>query len=411
MTGQLDTAVRPIPRPAIARRRHLTRGVAAAVVVLIAVSMGLMVPGWRHGGSVSAQPAPPPAAVTVSAPLQRNVAGWTGFLGQFSAVDQVEIRAQVGGYLTEIHFTDGQIVHKGDLLFVIDPRPYSIALAQGNAQLMTASAGLDLARQELARAAQLKHDSFVSGEVLDQRVQQERGAEAALEQAKAAVGAAALNMEFTHVTAPIDGRISSHRVSIGNLVSGGQGGMATTLLTTIVSLDPIHLDFDMSETDYLAYRRFLQSMPAGSTADHAVDASLADEQGWTRHGTLDFIDNAMDRGSGTIHARATLANPGLFIAPGQFARLRLPTAAPTPTLLVPDEAVTTDQSQKQVLTVAADGTVVPRPVELGPMAIGLRVVRSGLHPGDRVIINGMMHAFPGTRVAPQQGHIVASSDG
>jgi RND family efflux transporter MFP subunit len=207
------------------------------------------------------------------------------------------------------------------------------------------------------------------------------------------------------VTAPLTGRISQHRVSVGNLIIGGQSGGSVTLLTTIVSLDPIHLDFDMSEGDYLAYQRFLQSQHSGVSIDRTVEADLSDEQGWKRRGELNFLDNQMDRSSGTIHARASLPNPDLFIAAGQFARLRLPTSAAQPTLLLPDSAIATDQSRKLVMTVAADGTVVPKPVEVGPLDNGLRVIKAGLLPSDQVIINGLMRARPGTKVTPQPGSI------
>jgi RND family efflux transporter MFP subunit len=408
MTGHFDTLVleRNSAPASVGRRSKLWAG-GGALVVLLAVGGALLGPKLLSSASpAAAQPAaPPPPAVTVSPPLQRDLASWTTFTGQFSAVDYVELRAQVSGYLTEIHFTDGQIVHKGDLLFVIDPRPYDIALQQAGAQLLTAVAGLDLATKEIARTTELKRSDFASGELLDQRVQQQRAAQAAVEQAKAAVRSAQLNLDFTRITAPLTGRISMHRASIGNLIAGGQGGTTPTLLTTIVSLDPIHLDFEMSEGDYLTYQRFLQSQQGGSAVDRTVEANLSDEQDWKRHGELDFVDNEMDRGSGTIHARASLPNPDLFIAAGQFGRLRLPTSAPKPKLLVPDSAVSTDQSRKLVMTVAADGTVVPKQVEVGPLTDGLRVISSGLSPSDRVIINGLMRARPGGKVTPQPGTI------
>jgi RND family efflux transporter MFP subunit len=407
MTAHPDSLVlnRNTAPISLGRRPGLWLGGIA--IVLLAGGAALFAPKLlQNTHTASAQPTPPPAPpVTVSAPLQRDLASWTTFTGQFSAVDYVEIRAQVSGYLTEIHFTDGQIVHKGDLLFVIDPRPYEITLQQASAQVLTAAAGLDLANQEIVRTTELHRRDFASGELLDQRVQQQRAAQAALDQARAAVRSAQLNLEFTHITAPLTGRISSHRASIGNLIGGGQNGASPTLLTTIVSLDPIHLDFDMSEGDYLAYQRYLQSQHGGSPIDHTVQASLSDEQTWTRRGELDFVDNQMDRSSGTIHARATLPNPDLFIAAGQFARLRLPTSAARPTLLLPDAAVSTDQSRKLVMTVAADGTVVPKPVEVGPLSGGLRIINGGLAATDRVIINGLMRARPGTKVTPQPGNI------
>jgi RND family efflux transporter MFP subunit len=382
-------------------------GIAA---LLLAGGAVLLAAQWPRNVSIAAA-APPPPAVTVSAPLQHDLASWTIFTGQFSAVDYVEVRAQVSGYLTEIHFTDGQIVHKGDLLFVIDPRPYEIQLQQAGAQVLTAAAGVDLASKEIARTTELHRRDFASGELLDQRVQQQHAAQAALDQAKAAVRSAQLNLEFSRITAPLTGRISSHRASIGNLISGGQTAGSATLLTTIVSLDPIHLDFDMSEGDYLAYQRFLQSQHGGNQVDSTVEANLSDEDGWTRRGELDFVDNQMDRGSGTIHARASLPNADLFIAAGQFARLRLPTSTTKPTLLLPDAAVSTDQSRKLVMTVAEDGTVVPKPVETGSLSGGLRIISSGLSPSDRVIINGLMRARPGSKVTPRPGNITIAAKG
>jgi multidrug efflux system membrane fusion protein len=413
MTTNVDTiVVTRGPLPALVGRRPRFWAGSLAALVLIAGSAALLGPKLlNHNSSATAQPAmPPPPPVTVSAPLQRNIAGWTTFTGQFSAVDYVELRAQVSGYLTEIHFTDGQIVHKGDLLFVIDPRPYEIALQQGTAQLATALASLDLANKQIARTTVLKRDDFASGELLDQRSQQQLSAQAAVEQAKAAVRSAQLNLEFTHITAPITGRISMHRVSLGNLIQGGPGATSSTMLTTIVSLDPIHLDFDMSEGDFLTYQRYLQAQNNGKPVDHTVEAELSDEHSWQHRGQLDFVDNQMDRSSGTIHARATLPNADLFIAAGQFARLRLPTSADKPTLLLPDSAITSDQSRKLVMTVAADGTVVPKPVELGPLSGNLRVIAGGLAPTDRVIINGLMRARPGTKVTPQPSTIAAPAE-
>ena len=408
-----DLSAFPVARAAATPPRRLgLRAGLAVIALLLAVGGGFV--AFNHlgeRGASAAPAAPPPPKVTVSAPLQRRVAAYTTFTGQFSAVDFVEIRAQVSGYLSEIHFTDGQLVHQGDLLFVIDPRPYEIQLQQATAQQQTAAAQLDLANRQLARNAELRRSDVVSADVLDQRVQQQKAALAALEQAKAAIRAAQLNLEFSRITAPTTGRISERRVSIGSLINGGPSAGASTLLTTIVSLDPIYLDFDMSEADYLTYQRFLQAQKSGGDVNRTVEASLSDEQGWPRRGTLDFLDNQLDRSSGTIHARASLANPDLFIAPGQFARLRLPVSAPSPVLLVPDAALITDQSRKLVMTVAADGTIVPKPVEIGTLSDGLRVIKSGLTADDQVVINGLVRARPGAKVAPQPGAItVAASD-
>ena len=372
---------------------------------------GLWLARERQSGPGPAASPPPLPAVTVSVPLQRNLARTTDFTGQFSAVDQVDLHAQVGGYLTEIHFTDGQLVHKGDLLFVIDPRPYEIALQQAAAQYQTAVAGLDLADKEVARSTVLHRNDYESGETLDQRTQVQRAATSAIEQAKAAIHAAQLNLDFTRITAPFGGRIGARQVSLGSLVTGGAGG---TSLASIVSLDPIHLDFDMSEADSLAYQRFLatkKSDPEKLEVDHSVRLSLSDEDGWPRRGTLDFIDNQVDRSSGTMHARATVANPDLLIAPGQFARLQLSMSSPRPVLLVPDAALVTDQSHKLVMVVLPDGSVVPHPVEIGALdGDHLRVVTAGLSPTDQVVIDGLMRLRPGAKVAPHQGKIDVAAD-
>jgi RND family efflux transporter MFP subunit len=364
----------------------------------------------RYGEPAAAQPAPAPApAVTVSAPLQADVADWQAFTGQFAAVDTVEIRARVSGYLTAIHFTDGQIVRKGDPLFTIDPRPYEIALQQANAQYQTAYAQIDLATREYSRASVLHQRDYTSGETVDQRQQQLRAAQAAVEQAKAAIDAAKLDLEFSQITAPVTGRIGAHQVSVGSLISGSTG-TASALLATIVTLDPIHLDFDMSESDYLSFLR-AAGRPAGTGpgAIHnvQVDAKLADETDWTRHGVLDFLDNQLDRGSGTIRARATFANADNFLTPGSFGQLRLAAGGTRSALLVPDSAITTDQSRKLVMTVAADGTVVPKVVHPGQIADGLRVITDGLVAGDQVITNGLLRARPGAKVTPQLSQIVA----
>jgi membrane fusion protein, multidrug efflux system len=351
---------------------------------------------------------PPPPRVTVSSPLQDTVASTTVLLGQFSAVDTVELRAQVGGILTAIAFQDGQIVHKGDPLFVIDPRPFQIRLDQAAAQLQTAQAKDSLAAVQLWRARQLKQSEFGSAENVDQRAADQRSAQAAIDTAKAAIMDAQLDLEFSRVSAPFTGRIGAHLVSVGSLVSGSRGGAGTsTLLATIVSLDPIHIDFDMSEADYRAYQQ-----AHGSTAPQDdVAISLGGDENFDRHGTLDFIDNAVDRSSGTIHARATVANPDLAITPGQFARLRVPIGRPAPALLLPAAAVIPDQSREVVMTVAPDGTIVPKPVETGGLHHGLRVIRSGLAPTDVVVIDGVVRVRPGAKVTPAAGTIVASADG
>jgi membrane fusion protein, multidrug efflux system len=383
-------------------------GAGAALVVLALGYYGLS--HYKDGQAAPAQAAAP--SVTVSKPLQRDVDSRLGFLGQFSAIDRVELRAQVGGTLTELHFKDGQIVHKGDLLFVIDPRPYEIKLAQAKAQLQTATARVALANTQLSRAQSLRHNDFATQETVDQRTNDQDASEAAVEDAKSRIRDAELDLEYCRVTAPFTGRIGSRQVSIGSLVAGSRAAVSpTTLLATLVSLDPIYLDFDMSESDYLTFSRERARL-SGPLAEKVV-IGLSDENTFPRAGTLDFVDNALDRSSGTIHARATVPNPDLFLAPGQFARLRVAIAPPVPALLLPDAAVVLDQSQHLVMTVAADGTVVPKIVETGDLRGGLRVIRSGLDANDRVVIGGLVRAAPGSKVAPQDGeiHYDAAIDG
>src|SRR6266481_1690045 len=395
--------------------RRPTRRVwrVAAASVALAVLAAFTYLGFFHHREARA--VAPPAAlplVTVSKPLQRAVDTRLGFLGQFSAVDRIEVRAQVGGTLTEIHFKDGQIVHKGDLLFVIDPRPYEIKLAEATAQLRTASSRFALANSELIRAQALKRSNFGTAEAVDQRMSEQLAAQAAIDDAKAQIRDAQLDIEYCHITAPFTGRIGARLVSIGSLIAGSRAATSpTTLLTTLVSLDPIYLDFDMSESDYLTFSR-QRARLSGAVADE-VAICLSDENRFTRLGSLDFVDNALDRSSGTIHARATVPNPDFFLVPGEFARIRLAVVPPAPALMLPDSAVMLDQSQQMVMTVSPDGTVVPKPVEIGDLRGGLRVIRSGLAPGDRVIIDGLMHAIPGTKVAPQDGTIRydAATDG
>ncbi len=392
--------------PPLRRRwpRTILLAVAALAAVVVATRM-LTAPVPQ-----ASAPAMAPPKVVVATPLRQRLATWTSFTGQFSAVDRLEIRAEVSGYLTEIHFTDGQLVKKGDLLFVIDPRPYDIALQNARAQVATAEAALKLSGQQLERTSNLVTSSFASRETLDQRTEQRQAADAALDQAKAAVRKAELDLGWTHIAAPLSGRIGRHLVSTGNLIAGGQGGGATTLLTTIVSEDPIYLDFDMGESDFVAYQRFLHRPHDGRPIDRTVDVELSDESGWKHHGTLDFLDNEMDRSSGTLHARATVPNHDLFIAAGQFARLRVPTAAPADTLLVPEAALATDQSRTMVMVVAPDGTVVPKVVDIGEPVGDLRIVKRGLAPADRVIVDGLMFARPGGKVTPQQGAIAPAPD-
>lgn len=348
-----------------------------------------------------------PPSVTVSVPVQGDVTEYLEYTGQFAATEYVEIRARVSGYLTELHFKDGQIIHKGDLLLVIDPRPFEVELQQATAQRDTASANVEYTSREVSRGAQLRQTEALASSTLDQRVQAMKVAIASLNTANAATRQAQLDLEFSHIVSPVTGRVSNHQVSVGNLVVGTITSNNQTLLTTVVSLDPVLFYFDMSESDFLAYQRAVRDGQVGSPREGGtvVDMRLDDERDWSRKGSIDFVDNQIDRTSGTIRVRATFSNPDFVITPGQFGRLRLPISASHVALLVPDAAITTDQSRKLVTTVSADGTVVPKVVETGPLSSGLRVIRSGLTTEDRVVIDGLLRARPGTKVSAQPGAI------
>ena len=396
------------PERQASRQRRFTvwAGLALTVIILAAAVL------YARGVLVQAPSrtvAPPPPQVAVSAPLQRDVDGRLEFLGQFSAVDHLELRAQVGGTLTQIGFKDGDIVHKGDLLFMIDPTPYQTKLSEATAQLESAHARLDLANRELVRADTLKKSGAGTVQNFDQKAAERQAAQAAVDAGEALVRDARFDLDHCRITAPFTGRIGSHLVSVGNLISGSRAGTSpTTLLATLVSIDPIYLNFDMSEADYMTFLRDRQKQN-GPLAEK-VQASLSDETGFTHEGTFDFVDNALDRSSCTIHARATVSNSDLLLTSGGFARVRLEVAPSTPTLLVPDASVLPDQSEHIVLTVGPNDVVTPKQVQVGDLRGGLRVIRSGLMPSDQVIIDGIPIALPGSKVTPHNGSIRFGSD-
>nr|WP_298689433.1 efflux RND transporter periplasmic adaptor subunit [uncultured Dongia sp.] len=385
--------------------------------LLTALLIGAVVFGggywyFQHyeGAAVQSAAAAPaaPAPVTTAKPLVKEIVEWDEFTGQFEAVDSVEIRARVSGYLESIHFTDGQIVKEGDLLFVIDPRPFEITLTSAQAALNSAQARVDLAKQQLERADKLKKADFVSQSTFDERTQEMLSASADAEVANAAIASAKLNLSFTRVLAPMSGRIGNHKVSVGNLITGGDGGGAMPL-ASIVSLDPIHFSFDVSEADFLAYQRAAASGRLTSARDEKlkVSAHLTDEKVWSLAGSMDFVNNEVDRTTGTIRARAIFPNAGLLITPGQFGRIRIPGSDLYKAVLIPDSAILSDQSQKIVMIVKADGVVEPRVIRPGPLIEGLRVVREGLTGDDEIVIDGLLRARPGAKVAPTAGKIEA----
>ncbi len=380
--------------------------ITLAVLALAAVGYRYMVAPQGSEEAASHAAGPPAPPVTVAKPLVETLREWRDFTGQFEAQESVEIRARVSGYLESVNFTDGQLVKKGDLLFVIEPRPFEIALDSAKAQLDQAEAQLQLAKVQLERTAQLRKNDYASQQTYDERAAEVKSATASRDGALAAVRQAQLNLDYTRVVAPVSGRVGRHEVSIGNLVMGSTG--ETTLLTTIVSLDPIWLMFNVSEGDGMTYKRLIQKGEVESVRDNLVkvEGQLMDEKGWPLKGQIDFVDNQYDRSSGTIRVRASFPNPDLFITPGQFGRVRVPMSQEKPTILVPDAAVVTDQSVKLLFAVAEDGTVVPKPVELGELADdGLRIIRSGITKDDEIIINGLLRARPGQKVTPEQGEI------
>ena len=354
------------------------------------------------GHSQAAQAPPPPPEVTVATPLVQRLTEWDEFTGRFEPVQSVQVRARVSGYLQEIGFKDGDTVEAGQMLFVIDPRPYQAVADRIKAQIAQAEAQLTLAALDQDRAARLVSTSAVAKATLDQRNAELEAARATLAAAHAELRDAEINLGFTRVTAPFRGRISDRRADIGNLVND------QTLLTTIVQLDPIYLSFDMSETDFLAYQRAAArgELPSTRNNETLVAAHLVDEEGWPHQGTMSFVDNVVDQGSGTIRGRAVLPNPDNLITPGQFGRIRIPGSPHYDAMLLPDAAIVTDQSRKMVLVVDGDGTVRSKIIRPGPTQPGgLRIIRRGLEADDRVIINGLIRARPGAKVTPKDGKI------
>jgi RND family efflux transporter MFP subunit len=312
----------------------------------------------------------------------------------------VLVRARVGGFVNSVEFQDGAIVHAGDLLYVIDPRPFEAVAEQAEGQLADSRAKVELAKRELDRGLNLVQTSAVSEQVVDQRRQALQAAHAAETQAEGALKAARLNIEFTHVLAPITGRVSRHLVSPGNLVQGSEGG--ATLLTSIVSLDPIHIYFDMDEATYQKNNRlwFEGKRPSSRETPNPVQVTLTGETKPSHEGTIDFLDNRLDISTGTLRSRAVIPNKDLSILPGQFGRVRVIGSAPYEALLITDSAIATDQSRRIVFVVRQDDTVEARPVMLGPLDDGLRVIREGLKAEDRVIVDGIQRARVGAKVNP-----------
>ena len=365
-------------------------------IAAVSVMMTGALYGCSQGAEGQAPGAPP---VTVATPLRQQVVDWDEFTGRFEAVEAVDVRARVGGYIQAVHFRDGQMVQRGQLLFTLDPRPAQAALAQARAQVAQAQSQLSLARANLARSESLLASQAVSQAEYDSNKAAVEAAEANLAAANAATRTAQLNLDYTRVTAPVSGRVSDRRVDPGNVVAGGSS--AGDVLTTIVSGGPIHFVFDGSEAVALKYMR-----EGGSNQGAPVRIRLQDEAQFSHTGRLDFSDNRIDTGSGVIRLRAVVPNADGFLRPGMFGRAQVAGAEAYDALLVPDTAISTDQARRTVYVVAQDGSVTPKAVQLGPVVQGLRVIKSGLAPTDRVIIAGLQRAAqPGAKVTPQNGRI------
>ena len=349
------------------------------------------------------QGAPPPPEVSVAQVLERPVKDWDEFTGRLQAVESVEIRPRVSGYIDKVAFTEGSLVKQGDLLFVIDPRPYQAEYDRAAADVKRYKTAFDLAKIELDRVQHLKDSGAVSQEELDERKSALAQAEANVGGSQASLESAALNMNFTRVTSPIAGRVSRAEVTRGNLVTGGING--GTLLSTVVSIDPIYLYFDADEQSFLRYTQMARAgekRSVGRDAGNPVNVGLANEEGFPHAGTVDFVDNQLNPQTGTIRARAVLQNKDGRFTPGLFARVQLLGSGEYTAILIEDRAVNTDQSQKYVLVLGADNKIEYRKVTLGRVVDGLRIVREGLKAGDVVVVNGAQRVHPGVTVTPQR---------
>ncbi|MBV6633822.1 MAG: efflux RND transporter periplasmic adaptor subunit [Alphaproteobacteria bacterium] len=394
-------------------RSQLITGVAVgALIAGFAMTAADRVNWSALVGSSANASAPATAAVQapqvqVATAETQEIAQWDEYTGRFHAVDEVDIRARVSGYLEEIHFTPGDVVEQGDLLFTIDPRPFEAALKQAEAAVTEARAAQRLARSELERARRLVGQGHVSQSVYDTRQQEADSASASLAAAQAAVEQAALDLGFTQIHAPVTGRISDDAISVGNLVAAGSAAQA---LTTIVSTNPIHFVFDATEQQFLQYVR---GAGADKLRDMAatipVDVTLIDEAEFAHAGHIDFIDNRLDQGTGTIRGRAVLNNDDGMLTPGMFGRLRLAASQPSDLVLIPDHAIGSDQTRKFVWVVDGDNTVSRRVVTLGGRHQGLRIIETGLFAGERIVTSGLHMVGDGVTIDPIEAPVQLAS--
>lgn len=382
----------------------------APMPIMVAVKLTVLAAAMAAAVPAVAQ-APPGARVSVSEPLAKRITQWDEYSGRFEAVETVEVRPRVTGFIEKIHFKDGQLVKAGDLLFTLEQRSFEISVESADAEVVRTTAQVELQESEVQRVTPLVPSGAATKRDLDTRTANLAIAQAQRQAARAGLKAAQLNLEWTEVRAPISGRISDRKIDVGNLVSGGTAG--ATLLATIVSLDPIHFVFDVSEQDFLRYSRLFLSGERQSSRDAAnpVRIRLADETNWPHTGKMDFVDNQLNPRSGTLRGRAVVDNKNQLLQPGLFGRLQL-WGGDADALLIPDQAVVSDQARKIVFLVDADNVVKPAPVVLGPIVDGLRVVRDGLRKADRVIIEGIANPMvrPGAKVVPEVAQIKAASN-
>ncbi len=371
---------------------------ALTVVVLIGLA-----PIVAACGRSQQQAAPPPPKVTVAKPFKRTIVDQDEYVGRFVAIDVVEVRARVSGYLDKVHFQDGQMVKQGDLLFTIDKRPFQNTLDQARANLETARSNVIFTQADVTRGQQLLRDRTISEQIFEQRAQALRNAQSAVAASEAMVRQAELDLEFTELRAPVAGRIGDRRVTPGNLVTGGTGG-ATTLMAIIVSIDPIRMEFTFDEASLLRYERLARDGQTDVTGrgNVPVRLKLIDEQEFSHYGRMDFIDNVIDRATGTIRGRAQFANSDGLFTPGMFARVQVPASAPYEALTVPDSAIGTEQVRKFIYVVDKDDIARQRFVTLGQVIDDLRVIKEGVSADDRVIVNGLMRVRVGQKVTPEE---------
>ena len=381
-------------------RKFTVLSASAVALPVLAVVIATALSGCKSEATTAA--APPPTQVSVASALERKVSEWDEFTGRLEAVESVQLRPRVSGYIESVNFSEGSIVNKGDLLFVIDQRPYRATLDKAQAELNRATARADLARTDVTRSEKLLAIKAVSQEEYDSRINAARESQAAVEGARAAVESAQLDFSFTRVTAPISGRVSKAEVTAGNLVTGGATG--ATILTTVVSIDPIYVSFEGDEQVYLKYNELARRGVRSSSREAAnpVQMGLANEEGYPHNGQMVFVDNQIDSRTGTIRARATFDNKDGFFTPGLFARVKLQGHNSFQAVLVDDRAIGTDQSQKFVYVIDASNKVAYRTVKIGRVTDGLRIIEEGLAPGENVVVNGLQRVHPGAIVAPEK---------